>query len=228
VGLGGIRKILGLMATGKDDARAIEEVTGMSFGAFKKAWMRHLRGLRLRTHPGMVAERLRFKKKGKKKDDELRDIALERARDFTHLGELLRQRGHLRAAVVEYRKAVKLAKNRYPVIQTKLARALIGLGRAPEAAQVLEPTLALYPGFATTHVWLGEAYARTGEADKAIAAFEESARLNPFNPRIHEALWDLYRRKGDEKRADRAARSLRVLRGEPGDDPWAPRATLAP
>src|SRR5438093_13603044 len=113
---------------------------------------------------------------------------MERARDFTHLGELLRQRGNLRAAVVEFQKAVKLAKNRYPVIQNKLARSLLGLGRAREAADALEATLPLYPSFSTTYTYLGEAYAKLGEAERAIAALEESTRLNPFNPRIHELL----------------------------------------
>ena len=50
--------------------------------------------------------------------------------------------------------------------------------------------------------------------------------MNPFNPRPHEALWDLYRRKNDAAGIERAARSVRVLRGESGDDPWAPTSSL--
>jgi tetratricopeptide (TPR) repeat protein len=226
VGMRGIRQVLRLMRDGKSDADAIAAVMGTSFDAFKRGWMGYLRKLKLRLHPGIVAERIQFKKKGKKKRDELKDIALEHARELTHLGELLRERGQLRAAVVEYRKAVKLAKNRFPVIQNKLAKALLGLRRAQEAAQSLEPTLALYPAYATTYTNLGEAYLALGDTDRGIAAFEEANRLNPFNPRVHEALYLLYGRKGDEKHAERSARSLRVLRGESGDDPWAPKATL--
>jgi tetratricopeptide (TPR) repeat protein len=226
VGLEGIRRVLHRMRDGKSDAEAIAEVTSQPFSRFKKGWMRYLRGLRLKTHPGMATERMRFKKKGRKTPDDLREIALRRARDFTHLGELLRVRGHARAAVAEYRKAVKLAKNLYPVIQTKLARALLEIGRASEAAEALESTLSLYPGFSTTYTWLGEAYRAMGQVDRAIAAFEESNRLNPFNPRVHSALADLYRQKGDERRAERSARGVRVLQGEATEDPWAPQATL--
>jgi tetratricopeptide (TPR) repeat protein len=226
VGLSGIRRILALLREGKSDAEAISAVSRMSFAAFKGSWMRYLRRLKPRLHPGIVAERVVFKKKGKRKPDDLREIEMKRARELTHLGELLRQRGHLRAAVVEYQKALRLAKNRYPVIQTKLARALLGLRRPREAVQALEATLPLYPGFPATYTYLGEAYQALGETDRAIGAFEEANRLNPFDPRVYEALWELHRRKQDPVGAERAARNLRVLRGESGDDPWAPQTTL--
>jgi tetratricopeptide (TPR) repeat protein len=226
VGLPGIRRILALLAEGRTDAEAIALASGMSFAAFKKGWMRYLRRLRLRIHPGIVAERMVFRKKGKRTPDDLREIEMKRAREFTHLGELLRQRGHLRAAVVEYQKALRLAKNRYPVIQTKLARALLGLRRPKDAVQVLEATLPLYPGFPAIYTYLGEAYQALGETDRAIEAFEEANRLNPFDPQIHEALWDLYHRKRDPARAERAARNLRVLRGDSREDLWAPQTTL--
>lgn len=226
VGLAGIRRILALMRVGKSDAEAVAIVLRMSFASFKRAWMRHLRSRRLRLHPGLVAEKLRFKKKGKKKEDDTRDITIERARDLTRLGDLLRQRQHLRAATVEYHKAIALAKNRFPTIQTKLARTLLALQKPREAVSALTPTLDFYPNLAATHLYLGEAYLALREVDRAIESFEESARVNPFNPRIHEALWDLYRRKNDTLRAERSARSLRILRGESGEDPWAPSATL--
>lgn len=226
VGLAGIREVLGLMRAGKSDADAIAAVMKQSFAAFKKAWMAYLRGLKLNLHPGIVADKLHFKKKGKKKRDELRDITSEQARDFTRLGEHLRQRNHVRAAAIELGKAVKLAKNRFPMIQNKLARVLLDLREPREAVATLLPTLELYPSYPSTHLYLGEAYLALGEVDRAITAFEETIRQNPFNPRPHEALWDLYRRKNDAEGAERAARSLRVLKGESGDDPWAPVSTL--
>ena len=227
VGMEGIRGVLALMREGKSDADAIASVLRTSFARFKKDWMRYLRGRKLKLHPGIIPEKLELKKKGKKsKKDELKNITMDKAREYTRLGDLLRQRQHLRAAAVEYRKAVALAKNRFPSIQTKLARTLLSLQKPREAAQALEPTLALYPGDAAAYLYLGEAYLALAEVDRAIQAFEDSARINPFNPRLHEALWDLYRRKNDTPRSERAARSLRILKGEAGDDPWAPTSTL--
>lgn len=227
VGMEGIRAILALMREGKSDADAIAAVLRTTFARFKKDWLRHLRGRKLKLHPGIMHEKVELKKKGKKsKKDELKSITLEQARDYTRLGDLLRQRQHLRAAAVEYRKAIRLAKNRFPSIQTKLARTLLALQKPREAAQVLEPALALYPGDAAAYLYLGEAYLALADVDRAIVAFEDSARINPFNPRLHEALWDLYRRKNDAVRSERAARSLRVIKGEAGDDPWAPTSTV--
>jgi Flp pilus assembly protein TadD len=76
----------------------------------------------------------------------------------------------------------------------------------------LRKALEQEPDHARIHIELGKVLARQHRDDEAIAIFEQAARLDPYNYRIHHALGLLYRREGDKGAADRAFRREKELR----------------
>ena len=60
---------------------------------------------------------------------------------------------------------------------------------------------------------LGLLYRIRGEAADAVAYLERAAQVNPFDPRIHEALADLYDSLGREREHQRAVGELDILYG---------------
>ena len=68
-----------------------------------------------------------------------------------------------------------------------------------------------YPGHVNTFVNLGEAHLKLGDSDKAREAFEAAVELNPFHPRLHEALSALYTAAGRTAEAERSRAALSRL-----------------
>jgi tetratricopeptide (TPR) repeat protein len=68
---------------------------------------------------------------------------------------------------------------------------LIRAGKAREAAALLELNAEFHPDAAWTHYLLGEAFRGLGEVDKARAAYERSASLEPRNPMARKRLEEM-------------------------------------
>jgi tetratricopeptide (TPR) repeat protein len=128
------------------------------------------------------------------------DVSEEAGR-HVRLGDLLRLRGHLAPATVEYRRALELAGSSPPELVERLGGSLIDLRQHAEAAALLAPVTALYPSYTTGFVELGEALTELEKYDEAIAALEHAEALNPFDPSVHCLLERCYRARG---RADDA------------------------
>jgi cytochrome c-type biogenesis protein CcmH/NrfG len=84
----------------------------------------------------------------------------------------------------------------------RLSAALIELGRNGEALTVLDRILALNPDHPAPYVQLGRVFLKQKEFVKARTAYEESIRINPFNPEVHIGLADAYAGVGDQRRAE--------------------------
>ncbi|MCA9770991.1 MAG: hypothetical protein KC466_01200, partial [Myxococcales bacterium] len=129
-GYGALRGILDRIAAGASDRGAFEAVLGEKFGDFETEWRAHIaaqsftadRKLRLLTF------RIADHEPTDGDDAELREIRDTHARDFTRLGDLLRERGRAQAAATEYGKASEAAEALTPVIEIKLARSLLAAG----------------------------------------------------------------------------------------------------
>lgn len=65
---------------------------------------------------------------------------------------------------------------------------LLWWGREADAVAVLELNAEVFPASANAHDSLGEAYAATGEREKAIASYRRSLELNPENAHAARAL----------------------------------------
>lgn len=81
-----------------------------------------------------------------------------------------------------------------------------GCGEAgwKDAAVFLRRTIRQAPDFAPAHGALGAAYLRLGENDKALEAFQRSARLDPTNPIPHVYMELLHRKAGRLAEAEKS------------------------
>jgi tetratricopeptide (TPR) repeat protein len=183
----GLRRLLDALARGQGDWAAIKATTGHDRALFDQAWRKHLRSLNLRRLGGLVPPEIRF---GKRPTKEQRYAALKEgsARRFMQIADLLRTRGHTRAAIVEYQKARGLLGARDDLVANHLARAYLELGSPEQARSTLLPVLEYYPDLPGPQVTMGAAHLKGGDLAAAERHFKVALRLNPFDPEIHCGL----------------------------------------
>lgn len=130
---------------------------------------------------------------------------------YLRLGELLAERDHFEAALVEYDKANADGGETSPLLQTRIAQAQAALGQTSTARAQLAQTLSLYPDFTLAWRALGDLEARDGHPRKAREAYAKVVAFDPFDAEVHEILVGLYRSAGDAARSARHASQLRIL-----------------
>ena len=130
-----------------------------------------------------------------------------RVRKFARLGGMLRARGQLEAAAVEYEKA--LANGPEPYVAGKLARTLVELGRYDRAIELATPLAAADDHDAVAAVTLGMARIAKQDWAGAITAYEQALRVSPFDPTTRCGLAEAYGKIKDARAArERAACDL--------------------
>lgn len=200
-----------------DYEQSIEEVTGLEFASFYASWEKELRSKNLGERiPGVKVKGAKLKNTEKGSSDgseDLVDIDDKQARDYTRLGDLLKQRGRLNPASYEYEKALSLDP-KSPVISSRLASTLNDMGKSKEARDILFPILDLYPNHLDMHMILGKIYLDEGNLNKAQEKFLTAAYINPYNPKVHLFLIDLYEKLGKQDYKNRAQEHLKLLLGE--------------
>ncbi|MHB8873601.1 MAG: peptidase MA family metallohydrolase [Myxococcaceae bacterium] len=229
-GAKGLRGVISALAAGKDDKRAVEAATGRSFAAFEKGWLAHLKKQPFPKEliPRSTDERNQLKddapgkaknkEHGKGKEISFGDFAeVEEveARKLAHLGELMRERNRPAAAAEEYGRAQRQVGDRYESLSNKYALSLMELGRLDEAKRVLEGSLTMHPGSATTHVHLGRIALRKKGWATALTHYIEALAADPFDEEIHLALFHVHGELGQKALAERARKAVVVLTGVP-------------
>ncbi len=211
-GPGAITRAIDRMATGTDDRRAVGQVFGAPFSEFERQWKKALLVRKAAAHEGPL-ESLRFRRRGKKDDDEdvgrLGDKAAER---HARLGGMLRARGRIPSALIEYRRALSAAPG-HPHVAAKLARLELDLGKPADAIRTIAPALEAMPEASSPNLTMGEALIASGELGKARPFFEAALRQNPFDPAVHCGLERVYGALGDAPRLARTAAACKRLRG---------------
>ena len=149
-GPSGIRDVLS-QVNRLSTAEAIEAVMGVPLDGFEADWRRFVEGQGLAVIQGSRIRSYKVAQEGGQPESvELNEIQSEIARNRTHLGDRLRQRGRLRAAGAEYRRALRAGPNS-TVILNRLGETLIQSQRYDEARPHLEkardlgPDLRAYP-----------------------------------------------------------------------------------
>ena len=145
----------------------------------------------------------RYKIKEGKADEERVDMAEIKsmvARNKAHLGDLLKERGRMEAAVMEYRRALADTSDSVPVMN-RLSDVLITMDRLDEALQLLKRARDLSPDHPTTHTTLGQTYLKLRDFKEARDSFLESIQISPFNPDVHQGLATAYEMLGDQASA---------------------------
>lgn len=213
-----------------DDARvALAQEMGQPFPRLEAAWKQ---ALRARPRPRIGKEgyqpTLRFRKGDQDPFRQEMDELDRKARDFAHLGQLLRGQSRPKAALVEYRKAARVNGSSSPAVQNWIADTLLGLGEPAQALEALEGVDELLPSYSPTPIHRGLALLALGRSDDAQAQFELSLELNPFDRRVRLALRDLYAARSDPRQR-REEQALSLLGGQEFDpEVPSPGAEAAP
>ena len=197
VGYKGLRAMLVAQRDGKTARRAVSEVLGMPWPQVEATWHAHLR---VGDGKARVGRPIAFGKGGAASENVGLDAVPPRARKFARLGGMLRARGMLDAAAIEYEKALSLAAGD-PFVAGKLARTLVQLGRFDRAIELATPLAAADDHDAVAAVTLGIAHAARHEWPEAIAAYEQALRVSPFDPQTRCGLAEAYSQTHDPRAA---------------------------
>ena len=196
---------------------AIKDVTGLDFDAFYDSWEEYLRSKNLEEKiPDVKVKGAKIKNNPDGTSDgseDLVEIDDNRARDYTRLGDLLKQRGHLNPASFEYEKAHALDPYS-PIISSRLAHTLNSIGEREKAREILYPVLDFYPNHVEIHMILGRIYLDEGNFSKALDEYLEAVYINPYNPEVHASLITLYGKLGKPELKDKQKSFLKLLIGE--------------
>ncbi len=224
-GKGGVqtlRRLLAAMREGADLDHALVAVTGSNLRGFEKKWRDWLPSRGYRTHPELGMERLHFRHEGdkaKKDEDEpavttiARSPSEQKARNHVRLGTMLRSRGRLAAAAVEYESAQNLLGAGHPEVAGRLGRTYLELGQWDRAVAVAEPGIARQPDSAGLHATVGRAYLAKGDAARAEKFLEGALAVNPYDPHTRCGLAHAYQTLSDP-RAALEATACETLGGE--------------
>jgi len=210
----GLVALLDSMRKRDDYESAIEEVTGLPFGDFMTSWRAYLEDKNLREMiPGMQVKGVKIIKdseEGPDGSEDLVDIDDRKARDHTRLGDLLGERGRLKAAVYEYGKALTFDPASL-VISTRMATALSRRGEQDKALAAVEPLSELYPDEIDINLVLGRIFLAKGNTARAEESFTAALYVNPFDPHVHSALKTIYEAEGRKEEAEKHGRMLKIL-----------------
>lgn len=214
VGEGAFAKVLDGINEGLDAQQAFARPLATTFPEFEKKWQAYLK-----TRPRVdfpegetgFDEKLRFKdESGDAALTDLKQIPKPAARDHIHLGQMLQARSRHEAAIVQYQKAAALMGDRNPLLQTRLAQCFMAVNRPKDALAALEPVRDTYPSYVVTWLELGRAQIANKQWSAARDNLLEAARINPFDPEVHELLARAYEGLGQKELAERE-RKLRAL-----------------
>jgi tetratricopeptide (TPR) repeat protein len=212
-GQGGLKEIMKRMTTypyrGASDP--IRDVMGLQFNEFERKWKEHLSSQGLKEVEGAMVRPYKIKE-GKADEERLdmEEIKSLVARNRTHLGDLLKERGRIAAAALEYRRALSETQDSVPVMN-RLSGVLLEMERNEEALDLLRRAADLSPDHPTIFTRLGEVYLKLKDFKNAKDAFQESIQINPFNPAIHQGLAKTYEAMGDSGGAIREREITRRL-----------------
>ena len=187
-------------------------LAGVDLGGFEKLWIEDLKKLPLRQHAGSQVSLPKLKPKGPMSERTIDLAALKSAvaRRRMRLGDRLSFRGRMRAALIEYRRALRDEPHSQPLLN-RAAQIEIHLGMIPEAEQHIQRALKVDPDYAMTHVHKALASEMGGRHERALGAWEEVLHINPFIRVVHERLLAHYERTGETDKAKREREALRLM-----------------
>ena len=186
------------LAEGTPFEKALETIVGKSLNEFQTEWKKHMDNRQLKTIPGLTVLKFRFKNPRSKgagdwaKEAALNEAGNQRAHDLTLLGDILKSRQFIQAAIIEYQKAIDESKMLSPILYNKLAGTYLLNKDYTRAEDLLRVSLDYYPQFATTLTHLGELFYMKKDYAAAEEFFQKAVRLNPFNPLVHARLINIY------------------------------------
>jgi tetratricopeptide (TPR) repeat protein len=213
VGEGAFKKLLDAIDDGADAKSAFSQTIGKPFSRFERDWLAYLKQRDTAEFPDdpEYDDKLVFMEEGGKKESEVDQIDKPEARDHLHLGQMLQARNRHGAALVQYEKAARLLDKTNPLLQTRRAQCLMHADRADEIGAILEPVLETYPSYVQAWIEMGKASLVLGDYEAARDHLTEAARINPFDPEIHQKLSEVYDKLGDTDQADQFRKFAKLV-----------------
>jgi tetratricopeptide (TPR) repeat protein len=212
-GYAGLQKVMKQMTSTnqKGAGEAIQEVLGHPFSEFEETWKEFLSSKGYQEIAGVHGHR--YKIKEGKYDEERMDteeIKSLVAKNKTHLGDLLKERGRMEAAVLEYRRALEESRDSVTIMK-KLSSAFRMMARDEEALELLKRAKDIssdHPGIFTA---LGQTYLELKRMKEAKDSFQEAIQINPFDPEAHAGLAKAYEAIGERTSASKEREMARRL-----------------
>ena len=193
--------------------QSLEKHLGKNSSEFQEDWKAFMKKKPLMTIPGLKVMNIRFKADqhadGEEKD--YAEIDNMQAQNLAFLGDILKDRNHIKAAIIEYKKALKESPSVSPILHNKLAGTYLLTKEYEQAEPLLKESLKYYPSFTTTLTNLGELYYTKEKYNLAAEYFEASVRLNPFNPFVHQRLISVDQKLKKIKAAERQGQLYKLL-----------------
>ncbi len=214
IGYKGIQVALAAQRDGKSARRAVTEAMSLAWPDVEKEWHAHLvteTGTARGDGKARAGKPIKFGKGGADSENVGIEAVAPRARKHARLGGMLRARGMLEAAAVEYDKALSAAGGGPPdpFVAGKLARTLALLGRYDRAIELATPLAAADDNDAVSAVTLGLSRTAKQQWPEAVAAYEQALRVSPFDPQTRCGLAEAYARIKDARAVrERAACEL--------------------
>lgn len=216
--IGGLRRVIAGLAgisayQGMDPV--LRAAIGEPLARFEEGWRLMLEKRGFQEVPGIVVPSYHLAGKGRAEAWDLADWQPLAAQNHLRLGDLLRERGNVRAGLMEYEKARSVAPAS-PYAHVKVARALLDLERAPAAADAAREAARLGSGYPAANGVLAAALTMLGDHEGASVALRASLELNPFDPFVWRDLGRALRKLGRAQEAQKA--SVTALRLMPGNE----------
>ena len=216
VGDGAFERLLEAIDDGHGARQAYAQVVGMPWEEFEQhEWRRFIHHRPLPELPedgdDVYQQELVFDDEAAGQEGVLDQVETPEARDHIELGQMLQVRERYGAAAVQYRKAEEIIGDTNPMLQTRMAKSFTRSGQPEEAVEALQTVRELHPYHVSTWLELGRAYEAGGNYHAAREALREAARINPFNPEIHELLASVADALGHGDEADEARRFARLV-----------------
>ncbi len=174
-------------------------------------WKQSVSGKRQTPIPAVNLMKRRFQHGKATGESGLESLLNADVRKHLRVGDLLRLRGHLKAAEKEYKRARKLAESPSPKISDRLAACYLDQGNNKAVISMLPEMAELYPAHSTIFMQLGAALASENQVEEATTTLEKANAINPFHPDVHCMLNTLYTRADREAEAKREAEHCRIL-----------------
>ena len=213
-GFSKLRGILNLIQKGKGANQAVATAFGMPFNRVYKNWMAWLKKQPLATDRIGRKEEIAFKDADKRVDEahiEAREIQNEKAKGWMRLGDLLVEKNRNRAALIEYEKARKNLRNPEPLLLAKISHAALTLGNKAQAESALTEAITAAPDRASNLVLRGLLYLDQKKYKKAEADLLNANAINPFDPRIHIGLKEIYGKRSKPLKMKRETTILNLI-----------------
>jgi tetratricopeptide (TPR) repeat protein len=210
-----MNRVLDLVRDGKKAELAVADALGVPFNTFLADWKRYMAARPLPEGSQTAEEKLKFKGDPKHggTHSEWADIPDDKARSFARLGEILRERGRMAAARIEYAKAIGRAGKKIAVLTDKFALAAMASGREADAEAALVEALRVHPQYAALHLHLARVLVKRKDWASAKAHLLAANSVDPFDPEIHAGLSQVHGAENDEGGAARERRFAQILSG---------------